>query len=132
MTPWGVKALSTDVQNSTPPRGTHFSSSHERQSELVPEVELFKGELHGSFQALVRKEEQMQTSENCQRPLATCGFVAMHTEVRPTRPAFLHCSKHNLPPSSSCGVPTGEDTLSWKPGHPTVDGMIRDLEQLFI
>ena len=54
--PMQVK-LTTDTEGCAAWGETHFSSSHERQSELVPEVELLEGKLHGSLQALVRKEE---------------------------------------------------------------------------
>ena len=41
--------LTMDAEDHMLQGETHFSSSHERQSKLVPEMELLEGKLHGSF-----------------------------------------------------------------------------------
>ena len=79
--------LTTDAEGCAARGETHFSSSHERQSELVPEVELLEGKLHGSLQALVRKEEGRQTGESGRCPGWTGVSVSVHPRpVPPDRP----------------------------------------------
>ena len=78
--------LTADAEGCAARGETHFSSSHERQSELVPEVELLEGKLRGSLQALVRKEEGRQTGESGRCPCWTGVSVSAH-EAGPARSA---------------------------------------------